>query len=58
MISSRTTSSIVALLSGPLVGTPECISNVLLCCIFVAGLIEAGYFTTSRLGAGSLLPGF
>ena len=54
MISSWTTSSIVALLSGPLVGTPE---YVMLSCIYVAGLIEAGCFTTSGLCAGSLLPG-
>ena len=57
MISSQTTPSIVALLSGPLVGTPECVSYVMLCCIYVAGLIEAGLFTTSGLCIGSLLPG-
>ena len=57
MISSRTTSSIVALLSGPLVGTPQCVSYVILCCIYVTGLVEAGCFTTSSLCVGSLLPG-
>ena len=57
MISSQTTSGIVALLSGPLVGTLECVSCDMLCCIYVAGLIEASCFTTSGLCAGSLLPG-
>ena len=39
MNSSRTTSSFVALLSRPLVGTPECVSYVILCCIYVAGVL-------------------
>ena len=43
MTSRGTISSIVVLLSGPLVGTPECVSYVMLCCIYVAGLIEAGF---------------
>ena len=48
MISSRTTSSFVALLSGPLVGTTEYVSYVILCCIYVAGLLEAGCFCYLR----------
>ena len=56
MNSSRTTSSLVALLSGPLVGTPEYNSYVALCCIYVAGLIEAAVFATSGLHVCNLLP--
>ena len=36
-------------MSGPLVGTPECVSHVILCCIYVAGLIEPGCFATSGI---------
>ena len=46
----------IVLLSGPLVGTQEFISSVILCCIYVAGLIEAGCFPTSRLGVGNVWP--
>ena len=55
MISSGTTSSIVALLSKPLVGTPECVSYVMLCCIYVAGLKEAFHYL--RVVCRQLLPG-
>ena len=41
-VNSSTTSSFIALLSGPLLGTPEYVSYVVLCCIYVAGLIEVG----------------
>ena len=43
---SGTTYEVVALLTGPLVGTPEfyASSSVILWCIYVAGLIEAGCY--------------
>ena len=45
---SRTTSSFMTFLSGPLVGTPECSYYIILCCIYVAGLIRAGCLPTSE----------
>ena len=48
----------VVLLFGPLVGTPEFYLSVLLCCIYVAVLIEAGCFGCLRgVLSGKLLPG-
>ena len=34
------------------------VSYVIPCCIYVAGLTEAGCFATSRLSVGNLLPEF
>ena len=56
MLSCQTISSMVVLLSGPLVGTPEFLSYGILCCIYVAGLIEAGCFPTSEMGVNNVLP--
>ena len=56
MLSCQTISSMVVLLSGPLVGTPDFISSVILCCIYVAGLLRQAVFPTSWLGVSNVLP--